>query len=95
MALATANASIPGNTVRATAANPSRPVTIAAKGALGIRTVIVEYTPGRFTVERWVTSDGRIIASLGQTYYGSMKRALSVSGDWIHATAAANGGRVQ
>ena len=95
MTLATATASIPGNTVRATAANPSRPVSVSAAGALGIRSIVLEHTPGRFTVERWVTADGRNIASLGQTYYGTFKRALAVSGDWIHATALDNGGRVQ
>ena len=92
--IATATASIPGRVVRTKAANPSRPLSVVVAGVAGIKTVIVRGEDARYTVERWVTSNGRPVASCGQTYYGTEKKALNASGDWLFATALLNGGQI-
>lgn len=89
--LSTTAASIPGRTVRAFTANPVRPVAVSAVGAMGVRTVIAEHA-GRYTVQRWITADGHNVASCGETYYATEKRAINASGDWLAATVTANGG---
>ena len=66
-----------------------RETVVTAVPSLSARTVVVPNSlPGRYTVERWVTTHGKNARSMGQTGHASQARAEKAAAEWLASVVA-------